>query len=183
MSVMSDPRLDRVTASLRAMFTEARGYAAFDPVSDIGGITRFRATGHPTDPDVHVFVYTGKLGVQVLRSLVPVLTECAHAMVVYSHTITSQARQELQRLATGRVIETFNLYALQFNLMAHVCVADHCALAAPAIRALGLVSEQLPDLLRSDPVARWHHWLPGTVVRTTMSNPEGHPFYEYRKVV
>ena len=180
---MADPCLDRAAASLHSMFTEARGFATFEAVSDIAGTSRFLATGHATAPDVHVFVYAGKLGVQVLRSLAPVLLGCAHAMVAYGHTITSHARLELKRLAVGRVIETFNLYALQFNLMAHVCVADHCALAAPAIRALGLVSAQLPDLLRSDPVARWHHWLPGTVVRTTMSNPEGHTFYEYRKVV
>ena len=180
---MTDARVERATRALHAMFTQARGFPCFAPQDDTAGMMSLRASGHATAPDVHVFVHVGKLGVQPVRDLSAHIADTTHALIVYVDTITSHAREEVRRLADGvRTIETFDLSTLQFNLMDHICVPPHKAMLPREVRGLGLVSEHLPDLLRTDPVARWHNWSPGTVVRTTMANPEGHGFYEYRRV-
>ena len=94
------------------MFTEARGYSTFECATPaITGMTRFRASGHAEQPDVHVFIVMDKLGVQALRALAPVITECAHTCIVYVQSITSHARQEMAKF-TG-VIETFDLSTVQ----------------------------------------------------------------------
>ena len=176
-------RIERAMRTLRTMFVGARGFPSVASAEETNGMVGMWATGHATKPDVRVFIHAGKLGIQPVRDLSTHITACTHVIIVYVGTITSHAREELKRLRGGvRTIETFKLGSLQFNIMDHVCVPPQAAIRQQEVRTLGLVSEQLPELLRIDPVARWHNWGPGTVVRTTLSNPEGHSFHEYRRV-
>ena len=123
---------------------------------------------------------TSKLGIKPLRELEPLFDGPDRVMVVYRDVITSFAKTHLQKL--GSDVETFEIGELQFNIMRHCLVSCMHVVSPREVRALGLPVDALPGLLSSDPVARWHNWPRGTVVKVRKASPEGHEYFEYRTV-
>ena len=169
--------VDRARRTLGAM-VRARGYTDLTFPTP----TRGRATGRPGHPDIFVAfcIADPKLGVKPLRDL-PVDDE-PHVLVVYRGTMTSFARQKVVEMAADRIVETFAVGELQFDIQKHVLVPPHVEVPPRAVRKRGILVEQLPLLLQTDPVVKWHRWPRGTVVRVTRANPEGHAYVEYRVV-
>ena len=171
----------RARTTLHALLRD-RGYKTVRDLPD----GNLRAVQGPRDKSASilvVFITQGKLGIKPLRALADTIDTEDHLIIVYNRTITSFARQEFDRMQeAGKHVETFDVHKLQFNLMDHVLVPPHMAATPTQARSRGLVPDKLPIMLRSDPVARWFDWGKGTIVKVTLSSPEGHSMDEYRIV-
>ena len=137
-------------------------------------------------PDIRVVFVEKTFGIKAIRDLQGRLStsQCRHLLVVHNQPITSFAKKEVVEMQKkdGMVVETFATDDLQFDLTSHVLVPRHTVVKPAHVASMGASPEDLPVLLASDPVARWHHWGPGTVVRVRLTNPEGHEYDEYRRV-
>lgn len=147
--------MSRVQPSLDAMFAARRRYDA-EYVSP------------------KVVMVPDKLGVGVLRQHVD-------ERVVFVHVggITPSAQRMLQEHPR---VEAFARSELQFDLMKHCLVPPTTLVSTDEVRRIGLVASELPTLLATDPVARWHAWGPGAVVRVTLTAPDGYTYDIYRTV-
>ena len=156
----------------------ARG---FNTLQDHNGCIRASKDEEEEESCLVVFlVSTPKLGVKSIREMFEGHAEETHILLVF-RDITSFAQKHLAQI-TGCEIETFALHQLQFDIMRHVLVPAQHAVDPKDVTQLGIRAEQLPLILASDPVARYYGWTRGTVTRATVASPEGHMYYEYRRV-
>lgn len=163
--------LDKVLQTVKEMLTD-RGYTVL-PLnsSDPGHIDDLRARGRKDDDEVLVYFATDvKVPVKKIREYLHHMEEhhVTHAIVVYAHQITPGARSELSQRYD---IETFQAVELYENRTRHTLVPRHERLVTEGevqevMKKYHLKSKNdFPLYYLSDPVVRYYHWPPGTVVR------------------
>jgi DNA-directed RNA polymerase subunit H (RpoH/RPB5) len=181
--MVSDLQLKRAKATLRSMM-RTRGYKYMRRCADSPQRV-YRATKDQVQRGVMIIfcVSDPKIGVKALRDIQERFTEEDHILVIYHVSMTSFAKQHLEKIvAGGTIVESFSIGQLQFDIMCHVLVPPHKEVSVRCIRKLGVTPEQLPVILDTDPVVRYFRWPRGTIVRVTLANPEGHEYYDYRVV-
>lgn len=157
--------------------TVGRGRAAVS--SSLGALLKARAADaarHGTAFEAPSIAFVpGKLGIaEVRRHTTPTL-------IVHTGGVTPSAAKALVGSDVG--IEAFHVNDLQFDLMSHVLVPPARSLTAREVDDLGVAPSDLPRLLSTDPVARWHGWRPGVVVRVTLAaSSDGYSYPIYRTV-
>lgn len=93
-----------------------------------------------------------------------------HIILVYSHNITSHAKQHLDSMVhDGYLIEIFKDKELYFNITKHELVPKHELLTndekTNLLKTLNVKSNNLPFIKQSDPVAKYMGLKKGDVVK------------------
>ena len=125
-----------------------------------------------------------KVGVRILRMI---RSECnagsEHCILLTLNGLTPFANKELQETYSGHVIEIFQKHELCMPVVRHALVPPHVPLTnaqkAQLLQELGCKAHALPKLKESDPVARYLHLRPGTVVKIqrNIENLESEPYF------
>lgn len=139
------------------------------------------AKGEPT----FVFLsHETKVGVKALRKIRHESTASGskHIILISVDGLTPFASRELNEME-GIEIEIFRRHELQFPVTHHRLVPLHTSLTkaqkAQLVAELGGSASCLPKLKESDPVARYLHLAPGTVVKITrrIGSLEAEPYF------
>lgn len=106
-----------------------------------------------------------------------------HAIVVYEGQFSSIAEKTL-RSTSERRIECFRRLSLMFNVTKHEWVPPHVRLTPKEKKNIlggrNLKDENLPIILRSDPVARWYGYKRGDLIKITRLSETGGSYVNYR---
>ena len=119
-----------------------------------------------------LFYVNSKLAVQTARDIAQCwTTHCAKlsdVVVVCTEGLTSVARHSLNVIEN---LQMFDHTELVVNYTKHKLVPQQEALSAEEVKALlgayRLKSSQLPSMSKQDPIAKFHGWAPGTIVKCT----------------
>jgi DNA-directed RNA polymerase I, II, and III subunit RPABC1 len=151
----------------------------------VRGYVSLKAICHGLDPmvvcsckdikDKHCFVYftkENKMGVKLLRKI---RTEAlhwhaSHIIIVTPDGLTPFASKELSEADSSELeIEIFKKDELSFNILKHRFVPKHTLLTSQerseVLAKLDCKASQLPKLKETDPVAKFMHYAPGSVIR------------------
>lgn len=117
--------------------------------------------------------HTAKLGLAPIRELVTMMEEhgCKDALLVVHDGLTSPAASMLRELEakSGIVITAFQADTLLYDIWEHAAVPRHTLLTptqrAALLKDLRCTPDQLPRMLRDDPMARYMGLRCGDVVR------------------
>ena len=115
----------------------------------------------------------GKLGLAPIRELVSIMEEhgCKEALLVVHEGLTAPASALLKELElkTGLFVTAFNADTLLYDIWEHAAVPRHTLLTpgerATLLRELKCTADQLPRMMREDPMARYMGLRCGDVVR------------------
>jgi DNA-directed RNA polymerase subunit H (RpoH/RPB5) len=135
-----------------------------------------------------VFVFLSreaKVGVKTLRKLCKetLAAGSSHVILLSEEGLTPFAARELNDAESGVDVEVFRKQELCVPVIHHCLVPTHIALSksekAALLQMLGCKASALPKLRESDPVARYLHLTPGTVVRITrrIGTLEAEPYF------
>ena len=166
--------LDKVLQTVRDMFQD-RGYQWVEKShwpADLPPLDDLKAIGRDAQNQA-VWVYFAtemKVPVKRIREYIQHMDsqQVTHAIIVHAFQITPGAKAELSQ---KHVIETFQAQELYENRTRHSLVPRHEAVTTEAdvqaiMQQYHLSSKnELPIYYTSDPVVRYYHWPPGTVVR------------------
>lgn len=145
----------------------ARGFDAHE--SDDGVL---RGEGNGEKISIHFYTDEPKVGVKYVRQLVDVEKD---GVIIVSH----EGPTSCTRKTFESAVEFFTIKELLYNVTKHALVPKH-----EAINELpnDITKEQLPKILRTDPIVRFHAWQIGTVVRITRVFGSHAVEYNYRVV-
>ena len=171
--------------TLEAML-EDRGYSQLKPVYN-GEDPVLLCMCKDTKGEA-VFVFLSRetrVGVKTLRKLCKesLLAGCAHVILLSEEGLTPFAARELNDTEPGLVVEVFKKQELCMPIVRHWLVPKHVVLSKAEKTAfllqLGCKASALPKLKESDPVARYLHLTPGTVVKITrhIGSLEAEPYF------
>ena len=126
-----------------------------------------------------------KVGVRSLRKIKQesAASGSKHVILVSAEGLTPFASRELVDMEAGVDIEVFRRSELQFPVTHHRLVPTHTPLTksqkAQLIAELGGRASCLPKLKETDPVARYLHLAPGTVVKIMrrIGSLEAEPYF------
>ena len=91
-------------------------------------------------------------------------------IIIGTNKITTTAANALRLLPTcGVVIETFNESSLQYNITRHIYQPKFIVCSKVTkkkiLEAYAVTESQLPKMVSSDPVAKYYHAKPGTLMK------------------
>lgn len=129
--------------------------------------------------------YEVKVGVRSLRKIRQESAESGskHIILLSAEGLTPFASRELTDMEPGVDLEVFRRSELQFPVTHHSLVPTHTVLTKSQkthlIAELGGRASCLPKLKESDPVARYLHLQPGTVVKIMrrIGSLEAEPYF------
>lgn len=124
----------------------------------------------------HAYLYPDKVGVKVARAaLAAVEAAGARCVMVSTGGPTPFTRRECE----STDIQFFSAQSLTVNITRHTLVPHHERVDAPPE---GVKPEELPRMLITDPIAFYHAWPPGSVVRIAR-RLGGHETLPYFRIV
>lgn len=129
--------------------------------------------------------HEGKVGVRTLRKMRAdaVAAGASHVIFLSQDGFTPFAQRELVELGPQFTLESFRKRDLAMPVVHHRLVPKHEPLSRAQkqqlLLLLGCKARELPKLKESDPVAKYLHLLPGTVVRITrrIGTLESEPYF------
>lgn len=89
---------------------------------------------------------------------------CTHGIIVYDDSVTPMVRKLVENNAIIR-IELFSVDELGFNVTKHRLVPKHEKAADSEVQQLKMHLDKIPSILITDPVARFHGFERGTLVK------------------
>lgn len=118
-------------------------------------------------------VHTSKLGLAPIRDLVAAMTakNCVDALLVVHDGLTAPAASMVRELETksGITLTTFHADTLLYDIWEHAAVPKHTLLTNDERESLlatfKCTEDQLPRMMREDPMARYMGLRVGDVVR------------------
>ena len=146
-----------------------------------------RAAQHPPIC-VSIITCEEKVGVKTVRALVERCQnehQAQHLILVFIDNITPFAQKELKTSFPEISTEFFRLAELQFNVTRHAIVPKFRVMKkSERLNLLQTVAlRDLPRMLITDPVSRYHNWKRGTIVTAECHSIRGHTYTEYRVIV
>jgi len=147
---------------------------------------------HTTDPTNMIIVFFAqevKVGVKTLKEYFDCMEreKIRHGILVVQNKLTPFAKQTLLDLASSFVLEEFKEGELLVNITQHVLVPQHTVLSsqekAALLKRYKLKDEQLPRMLKTDPIARYYGLVKGQVVKITRPSETAGRYVTYRLVV
>jgi DNA-directed RNA polymerase I, II, and III subunit RPABC1 len=177
--------------TLEVMF-EDRGYSRPQPVYN-GEDPVLLCTAKDAKNE-WVFVFFGReprMGVKALRKLCKdsLQAGCSHVIVLSEDGLTPFAAREIVDTEQALDLEVFKKQELCVPVARHWLVPKHVVLSkaekAELLLQLGCKASALPKLKESDPVARYLHLAPGTVVKILrrVGTLESEPYFRIVQAV
>ncbi len=139
------------------------------------------ATTRDGDDIIVIFSNVAKLNINVIKEYIKVIEELQinRVIIVFSGVITSSAKKVIENLFHIK-IELFSNQELLFNITTHKLYRPHTQVVEPELSLLKKkYGVKLPILLRTDPVARFHGFEKGDLIKITRK--EGFISYRYVK--
>ena len=127
-----------------------------------------------------------KIGINVIRELLTneELTGC-HLILIYDKDITSFSKKHL-KLCTKFTYELHCSTYFRINPTRHELVPDHTKLDETEkeniVNKFGS-TDNLPKILKTDPISKWYSFCPGDIIRIKRPTPTGVYMEVYRMVV
>lgn len=142
-----------------------RGYTI---CADVPDFKYAQLTSHKPDGGL-VIVFGGfadKVSIGHVKECIAFMTtvSCTHGIIVYDDNVTPMVRKLVENNAIIR-IELFSVDELGFNVTRHRLVPRHERAADAEVQQLKLHLDKIPSMLTSDPVARFHGFERGTLVK------------------
>lgn len=148
----------------------------------------FQISHNLTKNTIKVFYLDdGKIGINHLKGIVNNLNELniQHVLIIHEDAITSFAKQYIVSQNDIK-FETFYSKELINNITEHDLVPQHICLSVEEknqfLNAFKIKERNLPRMLRSDPIARYHGCNPGTLIKI-LRNDDNISSITYRIVV
>jgi DNA-directed RNA polymerase I, II, and III subunit RPABC1 len=111
-----------------------------------------------------------------------------HAIVLYNNNITVFAKNEIKSLQKeGKEIELFLYTELIYNITKHMLVPRHILMTNEEKKVImkkyKVTDQQVPQVLRTDPVARYFNAKPGQMFKIIRDSNITYKSISYRVVI
>jgi DNA-directed RNA polymerases I, II, and III subunit RPABC1 len=110
--------------------------------------------------------FTDKVSIGHVKECIAFMTtvECTHGIVVYENNVTPMVKKLVENNGIIR-LELFSVEELGFNVTKHRLVPRHERATGAETVQLKMHIDKIPFMLVSDPVARFHGFERGTLVK------------------
>lgn len=137
------------------------------------------------------FVSAAKVSVKKIKEIKDLIEEDSRdfycLILVYKGSITSFAKQFITTDVNNVLVQVFSEKELAFNITKHSLVPAHKLLSEvekqEVIKRYKTKSKNFPDLLCTDPVSKYHGFVPGNMIQITRKSPTAGTYVSYRVVV
>lgn len=115
--------------------------------------------------------FADKVSIGHVKECIAFMTavNCAHGVIVYEDTVTPMVKKLVENNGIIR-LELFSADELGFNITKHRLVPKHEQASGDELEHLKKYMDRIPNMLVSDPVARFHGFDRGTLVKVSRSD-------------
>ncbi len=155
--------------TIQEMF-DTRAYSVSDTALDF---KYAQLTGYRPDGRL-VIVFGGfadKVSIGHVKECIAFMTtvNCTHGVVVYEDSVTPMVKKLVENNGIIR-LELFSVDELGFNITKHRLVPKHEKATDSDLEQVKKYLDKIPSMLASDPVARFHGFDRGTLVKVSRSD-------------
>lgn len=178
--------MDRVRRVVTDMLTD-RGYHHMEWPTE----TTMNAKNDLDQRILVYFVMSPKVSVKKIKLIKDLIEEDHEGfsclIIVCKGSITSFAKQFITTDVNNLIVQVFSEKELSFNITKHELVPKHELLTEQETTHIKTryktKLKHFPNLLATDPVAKYYGYIPGSLVRITRKSPTAGEYVSYRVVV
>ena len=153
--------MNRVFQTIEEMMTD-RGYTSSNQIL-------YKKTGE--EDIIIIFVTETKLGINNIKQIKSTLdsNDISHCIVIYSNSITSFAKNNIDELQKMYTIELFCTKELSYNVTKHTLVPKHTIMPhkfkKQLLTTFNISEKKLPCISASDPICRYYNAPIGSLIK------------------